>query len=308
MAADANLLRSYGDVSAKEDVVLNAIEYLTANETMIQNMLGRTEAINTIHSYLVDTCRTAASAAVAEDADYTDLARTTPTRLTNIVENIAIPFSVTKVQQAVQKYSGENELERQTKKALIEWADALEYDLIHSTLVSGASGTVVKMSGLLEAISTSSNYTAHNSGTVFSASILEGLMKDNWDYSNGDVATDIFVGSYLKNKIDNFTTKSYTVVNGSNNTSIVNMVNVYQTSAGSVRIHAHRLVSLSSDATARVLALRPEKLKIAYLIKPYIDKDLARSGPYDRRVVTGAMTLEVRNQKSNWHATGFKKD
>lgn len=271
---------------------------------MIQNMIGRTDAINTIHSYLVDTYRTAATAAVKEDEDYSDIARTAPTRQTNIVETIAIPFSVTRIQQAVEHFSGENELERQTGKALKEFADALEFDLLNSTLVSGASGTAVKMSGIYEAISATGNYTAHNSGTIFSATILEGLMKLNWENSNGNTATDIFVGSFLKNKIDNFTQKTYTVVTGQE-TKIVNMVSVYQTSAGMVRIHAHRMVQPSSATTGRVLALSPDQLKLAWLIKPYVDKDLARSGPYDRRVVTGSCTLEVRAKTSNWNTIGF---
>lgn len=45
-----NILRSYGDSAAKEDVVLNAVEILTAREDQIFNMLGKTSAINTIHS------------------------------------------------------------------------------------------------------------------------------------------------------------------------------------------------------------------------------------------------------------------
>jgi hypothetical protein len=306
MAADANLLRSYGDVSAKEDVVLNAITYLTANETMIQNMIGRTTAINTVHTYLVDTYRTAATAAVAEDADYSMIARTTPTRQNNLVEHIAIPFVVTRVQQNIEHYQGENELERQTKKALIEFADSLEFDLIRSTLVSGVSGTTPKMSGIIENISASNNYTAHNSGTVWSATILEGLMKDNWDYSNGNVVSDVFMGSYLRNITDGFTQKTYTVVNG-DTTKVVNMVNVYQTSAGMVKIHTHRFVQQSSDTTARVLGLRPEELKTAWLIKPYIDKDLARNGPYDARAVTGSATVEVKSKPSNFFTIGFKK-
>lgn len=50
-----NFVRSYGDVSKKESVVLNAVEILTAKETMIFNMLGKTNAIDTVHSYLTDT-------------------------------------------------------------------------------------------------------------------------------------------------------------------------------------------------------------------------------------------------------------
>jgi len=56
MTSDA-ILRTYGDTSAREDVVRDALEILTAKETQIFNMLGKTVAINTIHAYLTDTLK-----------------------------------------------------------------------------------------------------------------------------------------------------------------------------------------------------------------------------------------------------------
>jgi hypothetical protein len=50
-------LGTYGDVSKREDVVLNSIEILTAVENTVQTKLGKTKAINMVHSYLVDTLR-----------------------------------------------------------------------------------------------------------------------------------------------------------------------------------------------------------------------------------------------------------
>jgi len=306
MATD-NILRSYGDVSRKEDVVLNAVEMLTASETMILNMLPKTVAIDTIHSYLVDTMSVGATKAVAETGDYAAGTITTPTRLTNIVENIAVPFKVSRTQRLVEHYQGQDELARQTEKAVKEWANAAEFDLVRSTLTSGASGTVPKMSGIIEATSTAGNHTSHTSGTVWSATILDGLMSDNWDNSNGDVATDLFMGSILRKNTDAFTQKSNVVVNAPGMTSIVRTVSSYETAFGTLMIHKHRYIQDAADATARVLAIRPEKLAVAYLEKPSIDTDLARSGDYDFRAVKGKMTLEVRNQDSNFYADGFLK-
>lgn len=306
MASDA-ILRTYGDVSAKEDVVLNAIEILTARETQISNMLGKTSAINTVHSYLTDTLRTAASQAVEEAADYTNLALSTPTRVTNLVEIVAVPFRVSRTQQDIEHYQGGDELQRQTEKALMDWGNAFEFDLVRATLVSGVSGTTPKMSGIIEAISRANNTTVHTSGTAFSATILDGLMRDNWDNSNGDVATDLFMGSFLRSVMDTFAAKSNIVVNGSQ-TGLVRTVTTFETSHGTLRIHTHRYVQQSTDATGRILGIRPEKLKIAYLKKPYIDTGLARSGDYDARAVVGKATLEVRNRQSCFFASGFDKD
>jgi hypothetical protein len=298
--------QTYGDTNRKEDVVLNAIEILTAEENQVQTALGRTKAIDTVHSFQVDSLMTAGSLATQQSADFTITGLTSPSRLTNIVEEIAKAFIVSRVQEVVQHYSGQNELDRQTTKALKDWGNALEFDLVRSTLVSGVSGTVAKMNGVIVAISKSTNTTVHTSGTVFSATILDGLMTDNWTNSNGDVATDLFVGGVIRRVIDNFTQKNNIVVNNANGgPTIVRTVSTYETSMGTLNVRKHRYVDISgTDATARVLGVRPEKLKVAYLDMPFI-KQLAENGAYNKKAVYGSCTLEVRNQDSNFFSSGF---
>jgi len=303
MAAD-NILRSYGDVSKRESVV-GLVEILTAEENKIMRMIGKTKAIDTTHSTLLDTLATAASGAVAEGADYTAALLTTPTRLANVCEVIAKPFKVTRLQQVIDHYHGENELTRQTNKKMKEFGNSAEFDMVRSTLVSGASGTVAKMAGLIAHISKSTNTTAQTSGTAWSASIMKGHMKENMDNSNDDVATDIFMGSYLKDLTDGFTNKTNTVNTGTNIKEIIEVVDVYETGLGKLKTHYHRYVQQSGDATGRVLAIRPDKHKTAYLEETYIDKDLARTGPFDFYAVNGTMTLETRNQDSNFFASGY---
>lgn len=303
----ANTLLTYGDVSRKEDVVLNSIEILTAKENTLLTKLGKTKAIDTVHSYLVDTLQTAASGAVQMGADFTADALTTPTRLTNIVEEIAKPLIVSRPQEVIQHYSGQNELDRQLSKALANWGNSAEFDLVRSSLVSGVSGTVAKMAGVINAISKSTNTTAFTSGTAFSATILDGLMADNWDNSNGDVATDLLVGSIMKRVTDTFTQKNNIVVNNPNGQmNIVRTVTTFETSMGTLTIHKHRYIQQTADATGRILGFRPEKLKIAYLDMPFV-KQLAENGAYAKKAVYGSLTLEVRNQDSNFFASGFLK-
>lgn len=305
MATD-NILRSYGDNTKKTDIV-GLVEIITARETWFLNNLPKSVAINVVHSTMIDTLRTAASAAVGEGEDLTALANSVPTLVTNIVEKVAIPFKVSRTQQLIQHYHGQDELTRQTTKALWDWGNAAEFDLVRSTLVSGASGTTPKMSGIIEATSKSTNHTSHASGTVLSASIINGLLKNAMDNSNGNVATDLFAGSFLRNVIDGFTQKSNTLVTVSANT-IENSVDIYNTSFGRIAVHYHRYVQQSTDATGRLLATRPDTLKVAYLRRPFVDTELQRAGDYDFRSVLGDMTLEVVNQDSTWFADGFDID
>jgi Family of unknown function (DUF5309) len=305
MAVTSALL-TYGDTSRVDDVVLNAVEILTAEENRLLTTLGKSMARDTVHSYLVDSLLTPGSLAVQMGADFTASALTTPTRLTNIVEEIAKTFIVSRAQEKVQHYSGQNEQARQQSKALKDWGNAAEFDLVRSTLVSGVSGTVAKMNGVIVAISKSTNTTAHTSGTVVSASILDALMQNAMDNSNGDVPTNLLVGGVMRRAIDGFTQKTNQVVNNPAGPAIIiKNVDTYQTSFGTLAVAYHRYVDIAgTDATGRLLAIRPEKLKIAYLDTPFI-KDLAESGAYSKKAVYGSLTLEVNNQDSNFFTSGF---
>lgn len=303
-----NVLQTYGDVSRKESVVLNMIEILTAQENQLLSGLGKSKAIDEVHSYLTDTLQTPASAAYQQGADYSYNALTTPTRLTNIVQEIAMPIRVTRKQQAVEHYHGRNELERQLSKAMMNWGNAAEFDIVRSTLVSGASGTIAKMNGIIAAISKSTNTTAQTSGTVFSASILDGLAETNWNNSNDDVATDLYVGSKLRSAIDGFTQKTNVVVNSPGISSIVRTVSTYETAFGTLTIRKHRFIQQTADATGRVLAINKDKIKLAYLDMPTVDSDLSKGGAYTPKAVYGSLTVEVSNQDANWFASGYKKD
>jgi hypothetical protein len=302
-----NLVNTYGDTSIREDVVLNAVEILTARETQVSTMLPKTSAIATVHSYLTDTLRTAGSAAVSEEGDFTASAQTTPTRKTNLVEIVAVPFKVSRTQRDVQHYHGEDELARQQKKALMDFGNAFEFDLLRSTIVSGVSGTVPKMEGIIAHISAASNFTAQTSGTIFNATLLETLMKKQWMNSNGDVATDLLMSAGTRKRLDDATQKSNVVVNQANGlTDIVKLTTTYTTAFGKLQVHTHRYIFVSgTDATDRVLGLNRNKGAVAWLKMPYIDTDLARSGDYDIRAVVGKATFEAQNSESFFFSSGF---
>lgn len=302
--AVSNVLQTYGDVNIVTDIVRDSIEIISAREDGIYSMLGKTQALAMVHSYETDTLATPGSMAMEQGADFVYNARTTPSLLTNLVEEISNPIRVTRPQTAVQHFSGQNELDRQLAKGMMEFTNSTEFDLVRSTLVSGLSGTVQKMNGIIAAISTSQTYTSQTSGTVFAASILDALMQNCWTNSNGDVATDVFVGGSMKRIFDGFIAKTNVVVNSPDIRDIVKTVTTYETSFGTITLHKHRYVQVSGDPTNRLLAIRPDKLKVAFLETPRIIEP-AVTGAYTPRVIYGSMTLEVRNQQSNFYCDGF---
>lgn len=300
-----NYESTYGDVSIETDIVRDSIEIISATEDGIFSKLGKTKAIAMVHSYETDTLATPGSLAIAQGSDFAFSQRTTPSLLTNLVQEIAQPVAVTRPQVAVSHYTGQDELDRQMGKALKEFSNGIEFDLVRSTMVSGASGTVAKMNGIIQAISQATNTTVQTSGTVWSASILDGLMEECWEVSNGDVSTDIFTSGKMKALTDTFVQKTNNLVNLGEVRSIIRTVTTYETSMGTVTFHKHRYIFQPGDTNDHVLGIRPEKLKVAFLETPTVLNDLAISGAYYKRALYGSMTLEVRNQQSNFYCDGF---
>lgn len=279
------------------------IELISAREDGLLAMFPRSEATDTIHSTLTDTLRTAQSRAVAEGADATLLQTTQPVRETNLTQIISVPFAVTGTQRAVDHYGEQDAFVREERKALMDWSNAAEFDLMRSTLVSGVSGTAPKMNGVIATIT--SNTTAQTSGTVFSESIFNGLLKLTWDNSNGEVATDVFVGSQMKKKLSGFAGRSGSQTITKDMVTAVNTIDFYISDFGEHRIHLHRYVFVSgTDATQRIVGIRPEKHATAYLRQP-VTEELSKTGDSKKAQVIGELTLEAKNHQTGFFASGY---
>lgn len=300
MAAE---LQTYGDASIVRSVQ-KEIEILTPEENLLMKNLKKSTALNTVHSWQDDTLDSAGSAATTEFKTFAGDTLSVPTLRTNLVEHVYKAGSVTETQALVKHESGENEYSRQVAKKMMDWSNAAEYDLLRSSLVSGISGTTPRMNGVIRTITT--NSTAHTSGTVFSESILVGLLQLPYDNGN-DVATDLLVGAILKRKISGFTAGITRNVDASEKKT-GQVVQLYESDFGTVKVHLHRYVQMSADATARIVGMRMDKFYIAYLQggEAKLTPQAVRATSKDF-VINGYLTLENRNEKCSFFASGFLK-
>ena len=116
------------------------------------------------------------------------------------------------------------------------------------------------------------------------------------------------MSSFSRAVVDSFTTKTNVVLNVTGATSIIESVGVFETSFGRLVLHTHRYLEVSTDATGRLMALRPEKFSIAFLETPYLQDDLSPDGGYVERALRTSLTLEGHNKLVHWYADGFDKD
>src|SRR3990167_1451454 len=213
MSIITNATSTLTNATRKDDGVMGLVDLLSPVENWAYNNFRRTVARDMVHFWHDDTLNTAASKAVEEGADYTYVARTTPSRRQNVVETVAWPFRITLEAIAIQTYTGKDELSYQLAKNTIDFVNSVEFDLLRATLVSAVDGTVGKLSGIIQLSSDGNNHTSHSSGTVLNASHLRGLMRNNYDKGNGELATDLFMSSFSRAVVDSFTTKTNVVLN-----------------------------------------------------------------------------------------------
>lgn len=300
----ASELRTFGDSSIVRDVQ-SEIEILSPVENLLLNNLSKAVARSTVHQWQDDTLDTPAGNAATEYKAFTPDTLSVPTLRTNLVQHIYKAVSVTDTQTMVTHESGEDEFARQVAKKMKSWSNDAEFNLLRSSLVSGASGTGAAMNGVIKTIST--NSTSHTSGTVFSESIFNGMLADTYNNANGEVTTDVLVGQLMKRKISSFTTGLTKNVNVSERTAGA-PVQVYESDFGTVNIHLHRYIQQSADATARVLGVNMNKLYVAYLAGEGVKmtEQGVRATSRDA-VINGYITLENRNEKTCFFADGFLK-
>ena len=140
------------------------------------------------------------------------------------------------------------------------------------------------------------------------ASHIRGLMRNNHTQGNGELATDLFVSAFTQAIVDSFSTKTNVVMNSNDITLYSNRVSVFDTSFGTLKLHVHRYAEVSSDATGRLIALRPEKFAVAMLEEPFLQTELGPTGGFVERALRTSLTLEAHNKLVHWYSDGFDKD
>lgn len=268
-------------------------------------MLATTTADQTLHEWLEDYISRPTSVSTAVEgaaAGYDDL--TQPSRRINITAIISQTYRVSGTERAVSVAGMGDPLDYQAGKALREWKNKLEYQLIRSTIVSGSSGIARTMAGIQAIVTT--HATARNSGTSLSETEFNAIVKNVWDDVGHDAIFDtVLVPMGLRQKISTFTAGSTRYVDATDR-KLVRPVMVYESDGGVHKIFAHKDVN-NAAGTSALLALNESKWRIAYLRKPFREL-LAKDGDRDNGQIIGEQTLEFLAERSNAMRTGYNQN
>lgn len=283
---------TYDDGARREDL-LDIITNIDPQETQLLSGLGTSTAKDIFHQFSIDTLKSVGTNAFIESVDASYADRTDPTRLNNVCQIVRVGYDVSDTEREINAAGFNDRYSYEGQKALKEWKNDAEFALVRGSLACGSGSAARRLRGLKNSLS----LVTSQSGVSLTEVILNDRFQNVWD--NGTEINAIYSGMYLKRKISGFTAGSTKNIN-SDDKRLVNSVDVYQADAAKmVKLFAHRYVTISGDTNYDLVGIDEDKIKVAYLRKPFT-RELAKTGDSTKGEVVGEMTLEVRHYNAGF--------
>ncbi len=305
MAQPTNTFDGYDSVGNREDLS-DIIFNVSPTETPFVSAIGKTKATNLNHEWQVDSLAAAAANANIYGDDVSGDALTATTRRGNRVQLLDKAVTVSDEQIAANPAGRKNELSYQMAKAMKEIKRDLEFNLVgvNNAKVTGTNAVAAEMGsvqayiftndslGATGASPTGDGTDARTDGTqrAFTEDLFKDVLELVWT-EGGDPKLAI-MGSFNKRVASGFTGSATRQVDA-NSKKLYAAVDVYVSDFGETKLVADRF-SRSRD----VLIIDPEYWKLA-TYDGLKQKELAKTGHAEKRMLSWYVTLEACNEKSS---------
>jgi hypothetical protein len=313
------VLNSFDVGGGNREDLLDIITNISPMDTILLSSLSKTVASNIQHEWLTDILASfgdpdlglanVQSFAEGSDANFSTL--TPRKRLCNLTHILRRTFDVSDTQRDINTAGIRDEYAYQGAKASKELARFIEYALVHSTrrdqTIQGNNAAVLgrRMDGIYAwatasdpTCSTSLGLTADEMGTVTEASgmspancldecLLNNHLEDMW--AKGAMPDTALVNSPQKRAFDGLVLNPNSQVRyniGVNDKTVVNTIDFFQSSFGTLVIKLHRY-----QARTVVYVAEKDKLRIAVL-RPVLMVELAKLGSSSKGMIEWEGTLE----------------
>lgn len=305
MAQPTNTFDSYDMVGIREQLA-NTIDMISPDETPFYSKSGKSTARNTFVEWQTDTLRAAAANAQIEGDDRTGSARTATTRLGNYTQLMDEVVVISDTDLGLDKAGRGREMVREMMKAgKTVKLDIERHAFTNTARVAGNSTTARQMASIQSWIATS---TYHGSGgsaptgdgtdtvttgtnRAFTQAMVDTALQNAWN--EGGKPDTLYASPAKVGAIAGF--------NGSNNQrntvdrrQIEYAADVYMTSFGTLEIQPSRYTGNNA-----VYGIESDKWDFAVLA-PFGEKELAKTGHSEKRLVSTELTLCAKNGAANF--------
>lgn len=295
------IMKSYDEVGRKEDVS-NIITNISPTKTPFQSMIGSEGIHNIVHSWQEDSLAAASAAnAQVEGADAQTAALTPTVLRTGTTQILAKTAKVSGTTEAIDTYGRDRELAYQLGKVGAELKRDFEMSLVgvNQAAVTGSDSVARSFASFLAQLDGTAVYTVDSTGgalnTAITTQTAAALREDiiltvsQKLYDNGadpDVlmvkpADSLVVADFQKNNRTRF------VDNGQK--SITNVVDVYTSPFGTLKVYMNRFLLTSSALVFEAAMWR--KL----VLRNWFRKTLSVTGDSTNVQVLGEFGLKHKN-------------
>lgn len=314
MAQVANTFVSTSAVGNREELS-DVVNRITPEDTPIYSMIRKGSCKTTHPEWEYDELAAPGVNARLEGDEYTFGAITPPTRVGNYTQIMRKDFIISNTQEASDNAGQNEKVKEQKLKKGIELRKDVEYAIVDNN--ASVSGQTRELGGLPSWIETNVSRGAtganggFNTGTgltvaatngtqrAFTKSLLDDVLQSA--YQQGANVTHASMSPYVKRVFTTFMSDANVAsfryaASGSSN-SIIATADVYEGDFGKVMMVPNRIQAASAALARNVFLIDPDMLAFDWLRKVTEDKDVAKTGDAQKRVLIGEGTLRVKNEK-----------
>lgn len=305
MAQPTNTFDTFDSIGNREDLS-DEIYMLATDETPFMSNIGQTTATSTLHEWQTDALAASSGTnAHVQGDDFTGVAVTPTTRLTNRTQIAKKQIVITGTQEVVDKAGRDSEMAYQTEKQLRELKTDMEKSLCANNAAVTGDGSTASELGGYEAWVTSNvsragdgangglGTTAATDGTgrALTEALLQGVLQSC--YTNGGDPNLLIAGPSNRVAISGFDGTGFDrridTADGKYNTSI----QFYVSDFGTLEVVPSR-------------HSRPESLLVVdtdywatSFLRPVFSEEVPKTGDAIKEQIITEFTLEARNEAAS---------
>jgi hypothetical protein len=286
------------DLVGKKESVSDYIAMIAPSDTPFQSSV-KTESVEaTLYQWMEDGLRAVALNAKLEGADPTDSSRDQPVMRSNGTQILEETFKVSGTSEAVKTYGRDKIAAREMMKTGKLLKMDLEFSLVGNsqTYVAAAAAVAGKFASVQAQIA--AGVTTAAGAVALSETLIINLHEKL--YNAGSDATTLMVKPSDTKIISGFQQASGRTVQVDNgDKTLTNVINVYESAFGTVRIVKNRRIVATT-----ALMYDPKEWKIAVL-RNWFRENLAKTGDADRFMMVGEFGLKHSHQSASALLTGI---
>lgn len=294
----------------------NVVDLTQRSDTPIYSMIGNVSASSVNPEWETESLDAPGANIQAEARDYTFTDADPAVRVGNYTQIMEKEGKFSKSQEAVSNAGKAEQIKREKVKKGLALRTDVEFSLVDTNASVG--GTTRESGSLTTWAETNVSRGAtganggYNSGTkltvaptagtqrAFTKALLDGLLQSA--YTSGAKLNHMFLSPYNKGVFASFMSDAnvaqfrYAAKGGKN--TIVADAEVYMGPLGQVYAHANFVMGANATVARNVFVLDTSKIKWAWLRKIAEDKDLAKTGDYEKFVLQGEGCVKPLNEKA----------